>query len=155
MRDHLLRELIAPPMVAGSMRGAVAGDYDWVLEMHCAFADEARVAMTPESRDRFVDERLAAGTFRIWNDVEDVGFAGFVRAGSTAARVAPVYTRPAFRKKGYGAALVAALCAELIREERQLFLVTDLSNPTSNALYARLGFEPLADFYTFDLVESG
>jgi len=155
MRDHLLRELIAPPAVAGSMRVAGTNDRAWVLEMHRTFADEARVAIAPESRHRLVDERLAAGTFRIWKDVEDVGFAGFVRAGPKAARVAPVYTLPAFRTKGYGAAVVGALCAELIREGRQVFLVTDLSNPTSNALYARLGFEPLEDFYTFDLVEPG
>ena len=155
MRDHRLRKLIAPSAVGGSMRVADANDRNGLLDMHRAFADEARVAMTPESRDRIVEERLAAGTFRIWNDVEDVAFAGFVRAGPDAARVAPVYTLPPFRAKGYGAALVGALCGDLIREGRQLFLVTDLSNPTSNALYARLGFEPLEDFYTFDLVEPG
>lgn len=38
---------------------------DWLLEMHCAFADEARVASARESQTRLVDERLAAGTFRI------------------------------------------------------------------------------------------
>ena len=154
MRDHMLRELIAPRAVCGSMRVGGPDDRAWLLEMHHAFAVEARVPITPESARRRVDERIADGTFRIWKDVEDVSFAGFVGAGPSAVRVAPVYTRPAFRANGYGAALVGSLCAELARSGRQVFLVTDLSNATSNALYARLGFAPLGDFYTFDLVES-
>jgi GNAT superfamily N-acetyltransferase len=154
MRDHMLRELIAPPAVRGSIRVAGPDDREWLLQMHHAFAADARLPpMTPESARRFVDERLADGRFRIWNDVEDVAFVGFVRAGTDAARVVPVYTRPAFRAKGYGAAIVGALCAELTQAGRRVFLVTDLSNATSNALYARLGFVPLNDFYTFDLVE--
>jgi GNAT superfamily N-acetyltransferase len=155
MRDHVLRELITPAAVRGSIRVAGPDDREWLLEMHHAFAADARMPpLAPESAHRIVEERLAEGTFRIWNDGENVAFASYVLAGPGAARVAPVYTRPEFRGKGYGAAIVGALCAELTQAGRRVFLVTDVANPTSNALYARLGFVPLEDFFSFDLVES-
>lgn len=154
MRDHVLRALIPPPAVRASIRVAGPDDREWLLEMHDAFAMDARLPpLTPESARRIVDEGLAEGTFRIWNDVQDVAFAGYACAGPDAARVAPVYTLPAYRANGYGAAIVGALCAELTNAGRQVFLVTDVANPTSNALYARLGFVPLDDFHAFDLVE--
>jgi predicted GNAT family acetyltransferase len=32
-----------------------------------------------------------------------------------------------------------------MRGVERVFLVTDLANPTSNAIYARVGYEPLED----------
>ena len=152
MRNHVLHELIPPAEVSGSIRVADGADRDWLLAMHRDFADESRVPSPPDSARRVVDERLALGTFRIWNDGEDVAFAGFSVAPPDAARVGPVYTRPAWRRRGYAAALVGAICAELVPSRRQVFLVTDVANPTSNALYERLGFVPLEDSHWFDLV---
>lgn len=49
--------------------------------------------------------------------------------------------------------LVAALSSELLdRGKRALFLTTDVTNPTSNAVYARIGCRPLSDQYQFDFV---
>ncbi len=131
---------------------AVQADRDWLIEMHDAFAVEARLPSAPGSAPRMVDERLAEGRFRIWTKGENVAFAGFTIVGPHAARVGPVYTLPAFRANGYGAAIVGAICMELTRSGRQVFLVTDVANVTSNALYLRLGFVPLADSHWFDLL---
>ena len=152
MRNHMLRELVPPAEVCGAIRVAGEADRDWLLAMHHDFAVEARMPSPPGSARRVVDERLAWRAFRIWNDGEDVAFAGFSVAPPDAARVGPVYTRPSSRGKGYAAALVGAICAELVRSRRQVFLVTDVANATSNALYERLGFVPLADAHWFDLV---
>jgi len=49
--------------------------------------------------------------------------------------------------------MVAALARGLLdRGRHKLFLVTDLANPTSNAIYARIGFRPGNDHYHFDFV---
>ena len=152
MRNHMLRALIPPPAVSGSIRVAGQADRDWLIEMHDAFAVEARLPSAPGSAPRMIDERLAEGRFRIWTNAENVAFAGFTIAGPHAARVGPVYTLPAFRANGYGAAIVGAICIELTRSGRQVFLVTDVANVTSNALYLRLGFVPLADSHWFDLL---
>jgi predicted GNAT family acetyltransferase len=62
------------------------------------------------------------------------------------ARVGPVYTPPASRGRGYAAAATAAASrAALDAGTREVVLNTDLANPTSNALYERLGYAPVED----------
>lgn len=153
LRDHVLEQLAIPCFVPGSMRAGTAADRDWLLDMVRAFVVEVNVPDSPATIERNLDQRLAAGGYRIWNDGEDVACAGFRVAGEDVGRVAPVYTRPPFRSRGYASALVSAICAELVEARREVFLVTDVANPTSNALYARLGFVPLAESCHFDLVE--
>ena len=42
----------------------------------------------------------------------------------------------------------------LARGKRKLFLTTDVANPTSNAIYARIGFVPETDDCGFDFVDA-
>ena len=68
--------------------------------------------------------------------------------GETAhgVRVGYVYTPPAFRRRGYATATVFHLSQLLLESGRNFCcLYTDLANPTSNAIYARLGYRPLCD----------
>jgi predicted GNAT family acetyltransferase len=61
-------------------------------------------------------------------------------------RVAPVYTPPEHRGRGYAAAATAVVSrAALDAGAREVLLYTDLANPTSNRLYARLGYRPVED----------
>ena len=68
---------------------------------------------------------------------------GMVRVGS-------VYTPPAVRGRGYAGAVTAAV-SRAARDAgvREVVLFTDLANPTSNALYQRLGYRPVEDRVTF------
>ena len=62
------------------------------------------------------------------------------------ARVGPVYTPPDHRQHGYGGAVTVAVSqGALDAGAGQLVLFTDLANPTSNALYPRLGYRPVQD----------
>jgi predicted GNAT family acetyltransferase len=56
-----------------------------------------------------------------------------------------VYTPPAERRRGYAAAAVAEVSRRLLDQGARVCLFTDQANPTSNALYARLGYEPVVD----------
>lgn len=154
LRHHMLTEVAAVPRVAGSSRAARSGDCDWLVESQFAFVLEAGV---PDNRERIaaaIPKRVARGDFRIWDDRAPVAFAGWMDAGDDAARIAPVYTVPAARRRGYATALVASLAQDLLDAgRRRVFLVTDVANPTSNAIYARVGFRPGADVYHFDLVD--
>lgn len=153
LRDHVLRTLMMPVAARGCVRPAVASDLAWLIEMQHAFAAEVGIPISASTLAEQVERRLGTGGYRIWNDAEDVAYAGFGMAGDDASRVAPVYTRPAFRTRGYASSLVAQICAELVNAGRQVFLVTDVANPTSNSLYARLGFVALGDSYAFGLVD--
>ena len=66
-----------------------------------------------------------------------------------------MYTPPPLRGRGYATALVAALSQALLDDGRQrLFLITDLANPVSNAIYARIGFQPQSDLFHFDFLDA-
>ena len=61
-------------------------------------------------------------------------------------RVGYVYTPPEERGRGYATGLVAELTREALASgRRSAFLYTDLANPTSNAIYARIGYVPVRD----------
>jgi predicted GNAT family acetyltransferase len=61
-------------------------------------------------------------------------------------RVAPVYTPAELRRHGYAGAVTAAVTrAALDAGATDVVLFTDVANPTSNALYRRLGYRPVED----------
>ena len=98
-----------------------------------------------------VDERLGYGGITLWEaGGVPVSIAGRTRAVAGMVRVAPVYTPPELRGRGYaGAATAAVSQAALDAGVREVVLYTDLANPTSNALYQRLGYRPVEDRVIF------
>lgn len=145
LRHHLLERVESPPLAAGAMRPATHADAGWLVDALEAFKDEARVPAAPQGTARLVAERLADDRFRIWDDGGPVSFCGANPVGD-AARIGPVWTPRAHRRRGYATALVAQASRErLARGATRLFLVTDIANPTSNGIYARIGYRPLGD----------
>ena len=69
-------------------------------------------------------------------------------AGSTpnGNRVSLVYTPPELRRKGYATECVAKFSKQLLEEGNKFcFLFTDLSNPISNSIYQKIGYQPVID----------
>ena len=60
-------------------------------------------------------------------------------------RIGPVYTPDEHRGQGYATAMVAALSRELAAAGVRVCLFTDQANPTSNAIYQRIGYVPVID----------
>jgi predicted GNAT family acetyltransferase len=153
LRHHHLQHLARVPVPAGAMRVAADADLAWLTTMSLEFAVEARVPDAPATVVEGVQRRLAAVRYRIWDEGGPVAFAAWAPAGDAAARIAPVYTLPRHRGRGYATALTAALSRELLEAGRRgLFLMTDVTNPTSNAIYARIGVRPVSDTYRFDFL---
>jgi predicted GNAT family acetyltransferase len=133
------------------MRRATPDDLEWLTRMSLDFAVEAGVPDAPDTIVESVQRRLANDRYRIWDDGVALAFAGWAPAEEVSARIAPVYTVPGSRGRGYGSALTAALSRELLDGgRRELFLMTDVANPTSNAIYARIGYRPVSDTFRFD-----
>jgi len=94
-----------------------------------------------------VDERIGDGLMTVW-EVGGAPVSMVIRSRAQAGmvRVQNVYTPPDQRGKGYaGAATTAATRAALSAGATDVVLHTDLANPTSNALYQRLGYRPIED----------
>ena len=146
MRLHRLGTLVRPdPGPQGRARVAGEQDRDLLIEWSAAFASE----VGDEAHDHVaaVDEWLSYGGLTIWESGEaPVSMAGVTRIVSGIARVAPVYTPPALRGRGYAGGVTAAVSqAALDAGATEVVLYTDLANPTSNALYDRLGYRPVED----------
>ena len=149
----MLTAVQSVPAAPGAPRVASGADCDWLVAMQTAFIAELNLPDSPERMRAMMPKRVAHGDFWIWDDPAPVAYAGFNDAAPDFARVAPVYTLPAHRGKGYATALVAALSRELLaRGKRKLFLTTDAANPTSNAIYARIGYRPENEACHFDFV---
>ena len=153
MRQHALTAVNDVPVAAGMARTADEADAEWLIERQIAFIAEVGIPDSPQRVREQLPERVARGDFRIWDDGGPVAYAGFSDAAPDFARIAPVYTLPDRRGRGYATALVAELSRELLaRGKRMLFLTTDVANPTSNAIYARIGFRAESDECHLDFI---
>ncbi len=129
----------------GGPRLADADDLALLLDWHEAFLAEAvpdHVGDEAAIRRR-IDALIAEGGYWFWEaDGAVVSLTGASLAPPGGARVGPVYTPPALRGRGYATALVAHASAEaLAHGATRCYLHTDLANPTSNAIYRRIGYE--------------
>ena len=141
-----LRAVADLPRAPGSLREATRDDYDLLLEWFGDFAREALHEGEPgaEQHERQIRLRLDAadGGFALWEDAgQVVSLCGYGSPTPSGMRIGPVYTPPELRGRGYATTLTADVsAAQLARGRRFCFLYTDLSNPTSNAIYERIGY---------------
>jgi predicted GNAT family acetyltransferase len=146
-----LRDVLPFPAAGGTARPATLDDRDLVLRWMEAFADEA-LPEKPES-DRqaaIVESRLQATDSRgiwLWEDGGAVvSMSGYGPETPNGIRIGPVYTPPEHRGRGYATTLVADQSRWLLNGGRSFcYLYTDLDNPTSNALYRRIGYRLVAE----------
>lgn len=147
-----LERLVPARRVAGVARPAAPADAELVFRWMNEFIDEA---LPEEPKDdarlrRSIDRRLDGdGPAAVW--VWDVGgrVTAMTSHGSptgSGIRIGGVYTPPAKRGNGYASALVAAQSGWLLNNGYDFcFLFTDLANPTSNAIYERIGYRQVAE----------
>jgi predicted GNAT family acetyltransferase len=151
-RAHTLTSVDAPAWASGTLRIATLADVDLVVEWVAEFESEALPAVAPQSTRASTERRIAAGEMYLWCDPEPRTMAASVRPTRRAIAVAGVYTPPRWRRRGYATSCVAALSDLLLRRGFEFcVLYTDLANPTSNAIYARIGYRPVRDFLMYDL----
>ena len=95
-----------------------------------------------------MDQRLSAGDqgIDVWElDDEVVSMSGHSTV-LNSMRVGPVYTPPELRGHGYATSLVHDQSRRSIQAGRNhCLLYTDLDNPTSNAIYRRIGYHQVAE----------
>ncbi|MFE2433000.1 GNAT family N-acetyltransferase [Streptomyces sp. NPDC059373] len=150
-RLYRLAGLLPPdPMPPGRARVATVADRELLLKWFEAFSLDLGAPDT--AGERHVDDRLRYGGLTLWEiDGTPVSLAGVSRTVAGAARVSPVYTPSDLRGRGYaGAATAAVSGAALDAGAGEVLLFTDLANPTSNALYQRIGYVPVSDRVSLD-----
>lgn len=153
---YALERVTPPPAVPGSARVARTDDRELALRWWIAFGDEVLHQGGP-GRDRaevMIGHRLSSPSAGIlfWEDGgEPVSVAGWGGPTPNGVRIGPVYTPAELRGNGYATALTAELSQRLLDGRlfdggrRFCFLYTDLANPTSNAIYERIGYRRVAE----------
>ena len=103
--------------------------------------------------DSWAGTRFADKRFTFWEtpDGAPVSMAGVTSMIAGQIRVDPVYTPAHLRGHGYaGAVTVEVSRAALAAGAREVVLFADPANPTSNALYRRIGYLPVTDIAVYD-----
>ncbi|KUI47763.1 acetyltransferase [Mycobacterium sp. GA-1199] len=148
----------------GTLRppAGVAGVPRWADETHRAVLIDWVEHFSAETfghpRDdtagaRFVDAAAdRADRFLLWDvDGTAVSTALLRAPAAGVSRIGPVFTPADRRTNGYGSAVTAAAAqASLDRGDVAVVLFTDRANPTSNAIYRKIGFEPVSEFARID-----
>lgn len=144
MRIHRLDTLIEPLVVPpGTLRAARNDERALVVGWLDAFLEDTGIGGATGMA--LADVLFAERQVFLWDDGGPkamVGVPGFTPHG---ARVGYVYTPPGERGRGYATAATAALSRRLLDAGRFCVLFTDLANPVSNRIYARLGYVPVCD----------
>jgi len=143
--DSISRPLDVP----GALRPANQDDRKLLASWMIGFAADA-LGNEADRQDveRSLDYLLKfrTGGLFVWEDHGPVSMAGYGGPTPNGIRINAVYTPPVLRRRGYASACVAHLSQHLLDEDRRLcFLFTDLSNPTSNKIYKRIGYRPVCD----------
>jgi GNAT superfamily N-acetyltransferase len=141
---HELDQVADPPhgVAPGTLRVASTADRELLIEWMLAFTDEVGLpAPGAEHAARGVDVRLARDGLLVWEDGEPVSLVGISPEVAGVVRIGPVYTPPSLRGHGYATSAVAATSRRaLAGGAERCMLFTDLANPTSNKIYAEIGY---------------
>jgi predicted GNAT family acetyltransferase len=144
---HLLTAVTDPARPAeGTLRTATVLDRELLIGWQREFVIETGFGVAGDAA-RAVDRRLETGAQFVWERYGPVSTVGRAPTIAGTARIGPVYTPPEHRARGYATSAVAAICRRILAgEAERCMLFTDLANPTSNKIYASIGFERFGDW---------
>jgi predicted GNAT family acetyltransferase len=144
-----------PPAPEGRLRRATEDDADLVLAWFTAFHEEAdeQAGREPDphsgehnTRDSVLI-RIREGVEWLW-ELPDGTIAHLTGSGLPSygvARIGPVFTPKEHRGRGIASYVVGELTRRGLEDGHRMCLFTDQANPTSNKIYAGLGYEPVID----------
>ncbi|GAA2334275.1 GNAT family N-acetyltransferase [Streptomyces kunmingensis] len=153
-RTHLYRlGTLTPPQPRPEGRGRMTSGLDreqvvrWCREFCVDVGEQPSIDLIDAGS--WDDSRFGDRHFTFWEtpDGTPVAMAAATSVVGGMVRVDPVYTPAHLRGRGYaGAVTVEASRAALDAGATDVVLYTDPANPTSNALYQRIGYTHIADF---------
>ena len=145
-RIYSLTEVNPITLSSGRMRQASMDDLELVETWLAGFNKDTFGHVDEDWIAERGTKMLRRGDVYFWEDGLPVSMAARTRPTGEVVTIGMVYTPPEHRNRGYASSCVAALCAMQIESGyRYCTLYTDLSNPTSNKIYKRIGFKEVCD----------
>ena len=144
-RIYRLDKVNDVPLSPGRFRPATMAEKELVLKWLHAFSIEA-MGGTGNVPPADITPVLELGWVFLWEDGKPVSMALKTRPTDKGMTVGGVYTPPELRGKGYATSCVAELSRNILQSGKEFcMLYTDLSNPTSNTIYKRIGYREVCD----------
>lgn len=167
MRLHQLTACQPIVPTPGYLRLATEADRTWLIEAYRMFNQEVfperSAANTTGDIENSIDLFIQQQRAYLWldaisdsgNDSEPVSFVCAQRFSPQFARVGPVFTPLHHRRKGYATVCVYAISQMQLDQGCQAcFIFTDLKNPTSNHIYAKIGYCAIGDWAIYNFLEA-
>jgi predicted GNAT family acetyltransferase len=156
-RIYQLRKIDWPKGINGSARLVTMSDAKLMAHWLEGFYLEAIPWELP-SKEKILssaEARIPQSMTYFWEvDGKPVCMAALSRPSKRGISIGAVYTPPEHRQKGYATGLVAAVSSEGLKLGKDFcVLYTDLSNPTSNSIYQKIGYRPVGDSKNFIFVD--
>lgn len=144
---HRLRRVVPPEDVPGHARLATLPDAYQTFQWAKGFqADIGDIGDEEPLQMSQMETRIAGGGLWLWEHEGNLlSMAAWTKPVHGVVRINLVYTPPELRGNGYASALVAAVSQEILDQGHIPILYTDLANPTSNKIYAAVGFEKIEE----------
>ena len=143
---RLQRPANPPP---GDLRLATVDDVDVLLPWALGFQRDVfgRGVTDVAGLDEEMVAKVEQDEVWIWEADRPMAMTCNTRPVGATSRIQQVYTPLENRGRGFAAACVAGVVDRLVidRDVERCVLLTDLANPTSNAVYQRLGFEAIEE----------
>lgn len=130
----------------GHLRPAIESDEALLVEWSGEFCREAGIEDEIEYTKARIPSEIAKQSLYVWSNYQVVSMAVVQRETACGICVSMVYTPPHLRRQGYATSCVAALTQRMLDSgKRFCCLYTDLTNPTSNAIYQKIGYQSICD----------
>jgi predicted GNAT family acetyltransferase len=130
----------------GHLRPAMQSDEALLVQWSAEFCREAGIEDEIEYAQARVPNAIAKKSLYVWDNHQVVSMAVVQRETAHGICVSMVYTPRHLRKQGYATSCVATLTQRMLDSGKKFCcLYTDLTNPTSNAIYQKIGYEPVCD----------
>lgn len=140
-------------LVQGHMRTAEPADRPVLATWIANLSNES--GMATNRADEIASLLIDHEALVVWDHDGVVSMAGTEGFTPRGVRISYVYTAPDKRGRGYATALVHALSRRMLENGREYcVLYTDRANPTSNAIYQTIGYEPIQDIADFSFRSS-
>lgn len=141
------------PLSLGKMRFARMNEHSLMARWIVAFSEELGEPVNLEDAKSRVEKLINDQQLYVWDHDGPVSIAGVSRPMRNGTTIGPVYTPPEHRGKGYATSCVLLLTKKLLSDGYSFCsLYTDLSNPTSNSIYIKIGYVPIGDALELDFL---
>ena len=148
-----VREVLWPPKTNGEMKVAAPEEMDLILDWLEAFHHEA-VPHDNWDRDKMVTNignHIKQHTSFFWKaGGEPVAYAHLSRPTKNGICISAVFTPKKYRGHGYASNLVAQISQKCLEGGYKFTcLNTDASNPISNRIYQKIGYQYVAEHINY------